>query len=294
MNPSWCQLSILTDEVSQELADVIRFAQEFRLDGIEVRSLWGKAFRELSLDQIREIRARCDDAGLRVSGVATPVFKCDLDSPAQIAEHTKLFRRSAQAAQILGCQIVRVFTFLRRSHPATADEIERAASHFPPLLEIARQEGVTVGIENEASCIIGSGTETRAFLQHLPEAPELGVVWDPCNVIYLENAPNAFPDEYAQVADRVIHVHVKDAQRKGTNAAEECLELGKGEIDFPGQFTALKQRGYSGWITLETHWRPVRLDAESQHLPAGHAFSAQAEPASRICMNHLQQMIANA
>ena len=77
----WCPLSILTDEVSQDLGAVIRFAQEFRLDGIELRSLYGKAFRDLSPAEIREVRQRCDDAGLRISGVATPVFKCHLDAP---------------------------------------------------------------------------------------------------------------------------------------------------------------------------------------------------------------------
>ena len=288
---SWCQLSILTDEVSQELDAVLAFAGEFELDGIELRSLWGKAFRDLSMDQIREVRKRADDAGIRISGCATPVFKCDLDDAGQIREHTELFARSVEAANVLGCEVVRVFTFLRRSHPATADELARAARHFPPLLERARAAGVIVGVENEASCIVGTGAETKLFLTHLPKGRELGVVWDPCNVLYLQGSTSAFPEEYEQVADRVVHVHVKDARRVGSKPAEECVELGTGEIDFRGQFRALKERGYRGWITLETHWRTVRLDPESQHLPAGHAFSANAEPASRICMAHLRQMV---
>jgi L-ribulose-5-phosphate 3-epimerase len=287
----WCKLAILTDEVSQDLADVIRFAQEFRLDGIELRSLFGKAFKDLSPAEIREVRDRCRDAGLAVAGCATPVFKCALDDPAAIAEHVELFRRSADAARELGCDVVRVFTFLRRTHPATADEIARAASHFPQLIEIAREIGVRVGVENEASCIVGSGTETREFLRHLPVTPELGVVWDPCNVLYLDDARDPVREEFPEIADRVIHVHVKDARRDGTRAAQTCVELGTGELDFPAQFAALRERGYGGWITLETHWRTVALDAESQHLPAGHAFSANAEPASRICMATLQCLV---
>ena len=39
---SWCQLAILTDEVSQDLDAVLRFAREEGLDGIEVRSLFGE------------------------------------------------------------------------------------------------------------------------------------------------------------------------------------------------------------------------------------------------------------
>src|SRR4051812_7250563 len=285
------KLSILTDEVSQDLSDVLRFAKDLQIEGIELRSLNGKAFKDLTPSEIKEVRTRCDEAGLKISGAATPVFKCDLDAPEQIAEHVELFKRSVEAALTLGCEVVRVVTFLRRSHPATSEDLARAASHFPKLLELVRGTPAIVGVENEASCIVATGGETREFLSHLPKDPQLGVVWDPCNVIYLDNVGDPVHDEYPKVADRVIHVHIKDAKREGTKAAPECLEIGTGEIDFPAQFAALRERGYDGWVTLETHWRSVRLDAESQHLPAGYAFSANAEPASRICMAHLKKMV---
>jgi sugar phosphate isomerase/epimerase len=290
---SWCKLSILTDEVSQDLAEVIRFAKEFQLPGIEVRSLNGKAFKDLAPADHREIRQRCDDAGLKISGVATPVFKCDLDSPEQIAAHVELFRRSVEAAQILGCEVVRVFAFLRRSHPATAADLERAASHFPKLLEVVKGTPAIVGIENEGSCVVATGSETKEFLRHLPKSPQLGVVWDPCNVIYLDDVPDPVHHEYPLIADRVVHFHVKDAKRNGTKAAQTCVEVGKGDVDFPAQLSALKENGYHGWVTLETHWRgETKLDDDVQHLPAGYSFSANAEPASRICMGHLQRLVS--
>jgi hypothetical protein len=59
-------------------------------------------------------------------------------------------------------------------------------------------------------------------------------------------------------------------------------------------FRTLKTNGYRSWVTLETHWRVVPLDHESQHLPAGHAFSANAEPASRICIANLRRMLDEA
>jgi sugar phosphate isomerase/epimerase len=289
---SWCQLSILTDEVSQELPAVVRFAREFGLEGIELRSLHGRAFKDLTPVEIREVRRQCDEAGLKVSGVATPVFKCELDDPAQIAEHREIFRRSLEAAEILGCRIVRVFTFLRRGHPSSAADLERAAAEFPVLIELARAAGRTVGVENEASCLVGSGPEMGLFLSHLPVSAHLGIVWDPCNSLYLDGTADPVHEEYPALGARVVHVHAKDARRQQGRAAQACVELGTGEIDFPAQLAALKRSGYGGWITLETHWRgATALDAESQHLPAGHAFSAGAEAASRICLGHLRRMV---
>lgn len=286
------KLAILTDEVSQEIDDVIRFAKEFNLDGIELRSLFGRAFKDLTRADIELIRDRCRDAGLRIAGCASPVFKCDLDSPSDIAAHVDLFRRSVETAVALDSDIVRVFVFLRRSNPATSDDLRRAAEHFHPLLEAVRGTNVRVGVENEASCVVATGAETREFLSHLPADPQLGVVWDPCNVLYVDGTNDPVHDDFPLIRDRVIHVHYKDASRDGSRAAQTCVELGKGQVDFAAQNAALRAMNYSGWITLETHWRTVALDAEIQHLPAGYAFSANAEPASRICMATLQRWLA--
>ena len=291
---NWYQLAILTDEVSQDLDAVIRFAREEKLDGIEVRSLFGKAFRDLSADELRTIAARAKDAGLAIAGAASPVFKCNLDAPGEIAEHVELFKRSVEAAHILGTDLVRVFAFLRRSHPATSDDLARAASHFSKLFDVVRGSGIRVGIENEASCIVGNAAETAEFWQHLPANDCATLVWDPCNCLYLDGDEDPVGEAFDAVADLVGHVHIKDARRNGTKAAPTCLEVGTGQLNFPNHLHTLKTNGYRGWVTLETHWRVVPLDHESQHLPAGHAFSANAEPASRICIAHLRRMLAEA
>ena len=287
----WCRLAILTDEVSQDLDAVLRFAQEFALEGIELRSLFGKAFKDLDAADVKLVGDRCRDAGVAIIGCATPVFKCEIDAPEDIAAHRELFRRSVDTAQGLGCDLLRVFTFLRRTHPATSDDLARAAEHVAGLLDLVRGTSVRIGVENEASCIVASGAETAELLTHLPSHAQLGIVWDPCNVLYLDGTNDPVRDDFPQIVDRVIHVHVKDARRDGDKAAQTCVELGTGAIDFPAQMNALKRAGYRDWITLETHWRTVPLDEVSQHLPAGHAFSANAEPASRVCMARLRSFV---
>lgn len=291
---SWSRLAILTDEVSQNLDDVLRFAAEERLDGIEVRSLFGRAFKDLTKEDLELISAKSRDAGLAIAGCASPVFKCDLDSPSEISAHVDLFKRAVEAAHVLGTDMVRVFAFLRRSHPATQEDLKRAASHFPRLLEVVQGTGIRIGIENEASCVVGNGAETAEFWRHLPESPQFGVVWDPCNCLYLDGVNDPVKDDYPLVAPQVSHVHIKDAKRDGSKAAPTCIEIGTGDLDFPAQLGALKAQGYRGWITLETHWRVVPLDEATQHLPAGYGFSANAEPASRICIGHLRKWIAEA
>jgi sugar phosphate isomerase/epimerase len=286
-------LAIITDEVSQDLDRVVAFARDFRLDGLEIRSMFGRAFKDLTPADLKQIRARADAAGLKVPCCASPVFKCEVDQPSQVRDHVDIFKRSLDAARALGSGIVRVFAFHRKRTPSTRDDLRRAADQFPPLLDLARQAKVTVGLENEYTTMVASGAETRDFLALLGDAP-VGVVWDPCNIVFMPGSGDVVKEDYPLVAGRVIHYHVKDAKKENGKEPQHCLELGNGQVGHPGQIAALKKDGFKGWVSLETHWRQKALSAEEQHLPAGHAFSANAEPSSRICMAHLARWLEEA
>lgn len=292
MSKKHFKLAILTDEVSQELDAVIAFAKDLALDGIELRSLFGRAFKDLTDLDIQSVGKAARDAGLKIAGCASPVFKCDLFSEIEIAQHRDLFKRAVETAVKLEAGMVRIFTFLRRGTHSEEEHLLRAADHIAELLPIAEDAKILIGVENEASCIAGSGPETRTVMQRLPQNPRFGVVWDPCNVLYLEGTNDPVHEDFKAILPWLSHVHFKDAKREGNQPAKTCIEIGTGQVDFPGQLALLKNSGYEGWVTLETHWRSVALDAESQHLPAGYAFSANAEPASRICIKHLKRMIS--
>ncbi len=286
-------LAIITDEVSQDLDRVIAFARDFRLDGLEIRSMFGRAFKDLTSADLKQIRARADAAALKLPCCASPVFKCDVDQPAQVRAHVDIFKRSLDTAHALGSGIVRVFAFHRKHTPSTRDDLRRAAEQFPALLDLARQAKVTVGIENEYTTMVASGAETRDFLALL-DGPNLGVVWDPCNIVFMPDSGDVVREDYPAVAKRVIHYHVKDARRVNGKPPEHCVELGQGEVDHPLQIAELRKAGFQGWVSLETHWRQKPLSAEEQHLPAGYGFSANADPSSRICMAHLARWLEQA
>jgi sugar phosphate isomerase/epimerase len=63
-----------------------------------------------------------------------------------------------------------------------------------------------------------------------------------------------FPDGYDLLTkDRISLCHCKDVAANGY--MREWAQVGKGIIDWVGQFAALKRDGYRGVISLETHWR---------------------------------------
>jgi len=286
-------LTILSDEISQDLPEIIQFTREFGLRGIELRSIFGRAFKELTPDDVATVRRAAEREGWRIFGCASPVFKCELDDAAAVEAHVDMFKRSVAIARELDCDLVRVFTFLRQPADENGGRIPRIAAQLERLGKIAADAGVRIGIENEHSCAVATDRELIALFAKLAD-PRLGIIWDPCNLLYLPQPPSVVTDAFATLAARVFHVHVKDAARVPASSGSQTIAMpvGLGDVDWRGHLAAMKRSDYRGSLSLETHWRSEPLDEKTLHLPAGYAFSKGGVEASRQCLRNLQALLA--
>lgn len=285
--------AVITDEVSQNLDVVLRFARDFKLDGIELRSLWNKPPHELSEEEVSLLDNRCRDAGLKVCGIASPVFKCDIENAEEIENHSRIFRTTLELAKRLESPLIRVFTGWRRTN--SRELHSRAAAAFrEKLIPMTEGTGIILGVENEYSTNVADGGESAAFMQTLGPAP-VRIVWDPCNILYMPSFSDPFDIHYPKVRGLVGHYHVKDAlRREGEDPPAEAVPLGDGAARLKDTLRALQADGYDGWVSLETHWRmEQKLTEEVTRSPMGAGFSAGAEPASRECMKRLRAWLAD-
>jgi sugar phosphate isomerase/epimerase len=280
------KLAVFTDEVSQDLDIAIGLAVRFGCQAVEIRSVWSTPVQELSSEQVRRIREKLEAANLRCCAIASPVFKCELDDPAAQKEHLEFLRRSIHTGHELGTSIVRIFAFWR--HGPSEPVWERVRDQFTSAIPVAEEHGAILGIENEASTYSGTAAEVRRLIEEL-KSPVLRSVWDPCNEVYAEGGLTPYPDAYRLVEPWIVHVHIKDAKR---DPEPDVVCVGEGIIDWPGQLRELKSKGYNGYLSLETHWRPVALTEEQMNRPGGAAFSEAGEYASEMCMRNLVAMLA--
>jgi len=285
------KLAVFTDEVSQDLEIAAKFAARFHLNGVELRSVWDKPVHELADEELARIRDLLGRHGLSVACIASPVFKCELDDEAAREQHLDYLRRSIRAAKLLDTNIIRLFTFWKRgpSKPVW----ERIKAQFRPAVPIAEGEGITLGLENEASTYCATAAETRRFITEM-DTPALKAIWDPCNEVYAEEGITPYPDAYHLVEPWIVHVHVKDAKRGAAGAEAAILPVGDGEIDWKGQFAELLRKEYEGYASLETHWRPTALSEEDLNRPGGESFSEAGEYASDLCMTNMLRLLAEA
>jgi sugar phosphate isomerase/epimerase len=280
--------SVITDEISQDLDVVLEVSRAFSLDGLEIRSIWDTRVDLLDPATVRDLRSAVDANRLAVVAVAPPFYKCDVDNPAERLEQLEILRRAIDVAQQLGTSLVRTFTFWRK-YPL-AEAWERLLDAYVEPLKIADSSGVTLAIENEYACHVGTGVELGRFVAALAH-PRAAALWDPCNAFFDGAGEPPFPDGYNAVRGKIAHVHLKDATRSAGGSEPVLTALGEGEVDIAGQIAALVRDGYDGYISLETHWRPTRLDPAIARLPGGQAFSDQAAAATITCLKNWDAMM---
>lgn len=287
-------LTIISDEVSQDLGAVAQFVREFRLSGFELRSMFGRAFKDLTAADIDEIRTLTRAEGWRIHGCASPVFKCALSDRDAVRQHLEIFKRSLEIAVAIDCDLLRVFTFLRLpSKTQNIGALGQVTEHLQELAALARGTPVRIGIENEFSCIVATADELFLLMTRLPD-PRVGLVWDPCNILYLPDEPLPVTRGFAELKPRIFHIHLKDAVRKQGAPGEllaASVPFGVGETGWRSHLAEIAASGYSGMLSMETHWRRQQLAEQSLHLPAGHAFSNGGAEASRTCFHNLQALI---
>ena len=299
------KLGVITDEVSQDFEIAVTFAKKNQLDFVEIRSVWDKPPQDLTPANIKQMQEILNRAGLTVICIASPVFKCHIEKQDEYLLHLDILKRAIDLAHQFNTDILRIFTFWKKENMTLDRNWDLLIDRFGPAIEIAKQEQIKLAIENENSCLISTGKELHRFLEVL-NSGTVYALWDPCNEIFAGVTEPPYPNGYKPIADRTIHIHIKDAIRESNPKSEirnpklseggtpKCVPIGDGWIDWEGQLKALIDNNYTGGASLETHWRPQKELAESSLVrPGGSEFSSLGEEASQICLDRIFNILHN-
>ena len=267
------KLSVITDEITQDLGHALEVAaNEFGFGQVELREMWGKNIMNLDSKEIGEARRLLEKYKLRVSSIGSPVFKVDWpDAPKSkfspvrdqfnasftYKQQGELLERALELARAFNVDRIRIFDFWRLDEQepyrdAIDERLRQAAS-------VAAQQKVTLLLENEHACNTATGKEAARTLSAV-RSDYFKLNWDPGNAAASGETP--YPDGYSLIPkDRIGYLHCKDVVRK--DGKSSWMAMGRGIIDWTGQFTALAKDGYRGTVSLETHWRGAGTPEES-------------------------------
>ena len=269
------RIAVINDEITQDFGHACEVAaNEFGMRWIEVRGMWNKNVLNLDAKEVEEARRILKKYRLRVTDIASPLFKVDwpgapkskfspkrdqFNADFTFDQQEEVLERSIELTKAFGTDRVRCFDFWRLDDPSPyRKDIDTK------LLDAAGKagrKGVTLVLENEMSCNTGTGAEAARMLQSI-QSPYLMLNWDAGNAS--ERGETPYPDGYNLLPkNRIGHVHCKDAAKKATGEGYEWRPVGGGMIDWVGQFRALKRDGYKLAVSLETHWRGAGTPEES-------------------------------
>ncbi|WP_413249730.1 sugar phosphate isomerase/epimerase family protein [Sinomonas flava] len=210
---------------------------------IEVRSAWGTNIVDLSEEQLAELKSVLDEAGLKVSAIASPIGKVDVALP--VDHEVERLGRALRAAEVLSAPYIRIFSFYHEGK--APDEVRDAVvERMTALARRAEGTGVTLVHENEKD-IFGDIPERVHDLVTAVDSPALKLAWDPANFVQVGVKP--FTQGYELLRPHVAYLQVKDA----LFADGTVVPAGEGDGEVLATVEALRDSGYTGFASLEPH-----------------------------------------
>ena len=269
------RVGVINDEIGQDFGRVCEVAaHEFGVQWMELRGMWDKNILRLDDKEVDEAVRILKKNNLRVTDIASPLFKVDWKgapvskfSPKGDSFHAdftfdqqdEVLERSIELAKKFQTDRVRCFDFWRLDdvapyRQAINEKLQKAA-------ETLGKRGLILILENEQECNTATAAEAVKTLAAVP-SPHFMLNWDPGNAATMGEIP--FPNGYALLPkDRIGHCHCKDVTKKSDGSGYEWAAVGRGIIDWIGQFSALKKDGYRFAVNLETHWQGGGTPEES-------------------------------
>lgn len=266
------RVSIINDEISQDFGRACEVAsKEFGLHWMELRGMWNKNIVNLDTKEVAEAQRILKKFELKITDIASPLFKTDfpgapkskyseaVDFHASFTgtQQDEVLERAIAMAKAFNTDRVRCFDFWRQDDPekyrqAINETLLNAATK-------AGKQGITLVLENDGGLNTATGAEAAKVLAAV-KSPYLMLNWDPGNAA--AQGEIAYPDGYNLLPkDRIGHCHCKDTVKGKKDY--EWAPMGKGLVDWAGQFKALKNDGYHYAVSLETHWRGAGTEEES-------------------------------
>ena len=241
-------ISAFGDEIAVDLADQLAVLNELEIDGLDLRTAWGVNIAQFSDEQARRARAMCDDAGVSIVCLGSPIGKSPLADPIQI-EIDRL-KRIAEIAGIIGVTRIRIFSFYPDDISSNAhydQYVDETIDRLGAMTAVAKAEGLILLHENEKE-IVGDTPERNLRLAEALDGPHFRLIWDPANYVQV-GAAEQVDAWWDRLSPYLGYVHIKDAVL--SDGSIRAAGEGDGQID--ALLSRLAENGYAGPLALEPH-----------------------------------------
>lgn len=251
------------DEASADFDGQIRAMKRNGLNGLEIRNVSNKNAIDLPLEDVKELRKKMDDAGLVTWSMGSPIGKIHIEKD-DFAAHLEKYKRTLEAANILGAKSVRLFSFFMPAEKDPAVFRNEVIDRLGQFADIAQGSDIALCHENEKGIY---GDNAVRCLDLLKAEPRLDGVFDPAN--FVQCGQNTL-EAWEMLGDRIKYMHIKDALADGS-----VVPAGKGEGNVQAIVRAYIARGGKEF-TMEPHLKVfaglAALEQEGERSAVGEKY----------------------
>ncbi|MGH7700027.1 MAG: sugar phosphate isomerase/epimerase family protein [Gemmatimonadales bacterium] len=216
--------------------------------GIQLRApavaRWGERPQELN----DLLAAR----GLTLVALSSGLVRLD---PAHEAEDLALHTHHARFLKDVGGLYLQILDERPRGRAAVAEDYRRMGALLTELGRRTADLGIPLGYHNHMGNLGQAPDEVARVL----DASDPRFVHLELDTAHYAQAGGDPADAVRRHVDRLLFLHVKDVESPAPGGAPESyrfVELGRGTVDFPAFFTALRGARFRGWAVVELD-RPV-------------------------------------
>jgi sugar phosphate isomerase/epimerase len=237
-------LSGFADEISPDPGEQLAVLAAESISHLELRSAWATNVADFDDTQVDRLRRELDAAGVRVSGIGSPIGKIEIDAP--LEQELERLHRVADIAAELGTTTIRVFSFfIPRGHDPSRYRT-RVIDRMAALAAVAAEHGLLLAHENEKE-IYGDRPERCADIIASVGSPALRATFDAANFVQCGVRPHS--DAYKLLRPYLVYVQIKDA----LTATGEVVPAGQGDGEVRETLAELRDSGFAGYLSLEPH-----------------------------------------
>jgi sugar phosphate isomerase/epimerase len=237
-------LSGFADEISPDPAEQLATLAAESITHLELRSAWSANVADFTAGQVTTFQAALQRAGVQVSAIGSPIGKIDVQAP--LGPELDRMRRVADIAAELGTSIVRVFSFFIPPGDPPERYRRQVIDRMAALSAIAADRGLILAHENEKEIYGDTAARCHDLITSV-NSPALRATFDAANFVQCGVRP--FSQAYHLLRPYLVYLQVKDAR----SATGEVVPAGQGDGEFRETLAALRDSGFSGFVSLEPH-----------------------------------------
>ena len=237
------ELSGFSDEISPDFDQQLKVISQLGIKYIEIRGVDGKNISELTPQEVEQVKAKLDAAGVQVSSIGSPIGKISITD--DFAPHLETFRQLLATAKVLQTRYIRMFSFYIPEGEDPACYRNEVLERLKVLIAEAEKADVVLLHENEKE--IYGDTDLRCLdLMEQLACDHFQAVFDFAN--FVQCGVDTIK-AYQRLKPYVAYIHIKDAlSENGT-----VVPPGTGDGHLQEILAGFKSEGYTGFLSLEPH-----------------------------------------